>query len=102
MVNGDTEVNLVERIVEETKNGKHIAIIGDAMTDHWVHGYEEECQDGCTKFIQKSYVVTSGGASNAATCLKHWNVNASLFSKSHMENPHKWRFVDKSGKIVYR
>lgn len=66
-------MNLVERLIElDRKVPKRILVVGDVMTDVYVHGRLEECQDGCQKFIEESRVQVPGGAANAARSLKNW------------------------------
>ena len=98
-------MNLVEQLYERVRTSpyrKRIVIIGDAMTDHWIQGRLEGCQDGCTKLMTESLTTTPGGAANAMQCLRHWPVNMSLYSYPDEVWPRKFRLVDPSGKIVYR
>ena len=84
------------------KSRKRILVCGDVMVDHWVRGNVESCQDGCPKFVQKSYCTRPGGAGNAARCLKNWSVDTELFGQLGQDRPEKWRFVDADGKIAFR
>ncbi|RKH85490.1 hypothetical protein D7Y13_42395, partial [Corallococcus praedator] len=73
------------------------------MTDVWVHGRIEECQDGCPKFMKRDRVAVNGGAANARDCLTPWRIRTDLFGRSHNDRPIKFRYVDdETGRIVFR
>lgn len=96
-------MNLVDRLLAElAKRKRRIVIVGDAMIDHWVHGYVEGCQDGCIKFIETEMEQSLGGAANARRCLSNWDVCSKLFSYPAEYYPQKWRFIDQYNKIVFR
>lgn len=96
-------MNLAERLYEEIRrDDKRIIIVGDSMTDVWVHGQLAECQDYCQKFIEKAHYRTPGGASNAARCLTYWTSRCVLYSHHCQFQPIKTRFVNADGKIVFR
>lgn len=95
----DLVSQLLSRIAESRRR---IVVIGDVMVDRWVHGRIEQCQDGCSKFVQEGCVVeTPGGAANAANCLSNWGVNVSLYGCSSNDCPVKTRYVA-DGRIVFR
>lgn len=96
-------MNLVQRLLNEIrKQRKRILVIGDALIDVWVCGYIEECQDGCSKFVEVERHTSPGGAANAARSLVNWDVFTSLHSLREEDRPSKCRFVDATGKIVFR
>lgn len=86
-------------IALDKKDPKCIAIIGDALTDIWIHGTLMECQDNCPKFIEHSRVITPGGAANAANCLSDWNVKVDLFGQENRETKTRY-LID--NRIVFR
>lgn len=86
---------------EVNRQRKRIVIMGDAMTDRWVHGHREKSQDGCEKFIQEEVVVVPGGAANAQRCLSAWDVRTSCYSYPPNDCPIKTRYVE-NGKIIFR
>lgn len=95
--------NLVQRLLGcISEERKSIVVIGDAMVDVWVHGRTEECQDGCSKFVEESCTRTHGGAANAHRCLEKWPVSILLYTIPENERPFKTRFIDANDKIVYR
>lgn len=57
----------------DRESPRRILVIGDAMTDVYVHGRIEECQEGCPKFVRESHTTVPGGAANAARSLQHWS-----------------------------
>lgn len=74
MVTRGVAINLIDKLIQaDRESPKRILVIGDVMTDIYVHGRLEDCQDGCQKFVQESCVVVPGGAANAWVSLKHWN-----------------------------
>lgn len=83
-----------------------IVVIGDAMVDRWVHGRTEECQEGCTKFVQESVVETFGGAANAERSIGKWGVDTALFSFAQNDRPVKTRYVPSAtlcnAKVIFR
>lgn len=85
----------------EAARSVRVAVIGDAMIDHWVHGRVENCQECCPKFVQEQHVEVPGGAANAKRCLDEW-CRCDLVALTIEDRPHKWRFVDQSGEIVFR
>lgn len=111
-------MNLVHKLQARiAENRKSIVIIGDAMTDVWVHGRIEECQDGCPKFIEESQTAVPGGAANAERSISRWSepycpfgsvetmrpmVTTVLCALLDKDRVAKVRFVDNSGKIVFR
>ncbi len=94
--------DLVQRLLDciEAKR-RRIIVIGDALTDVWVHGRVTECQDDCPKFVEESRVTTPGGAANAQRSISNWGVMTDLYAISEDERPVKTRFLA-DGKIVYR
>src|ERR1700722_15074907 len=90
------------------------------MEDVWVHGDPTCCQDGCVRFDERRVVRTPGGAANAARQLARWNAETMLVSPARpspgeawnqvrlecglecRRTPVKTRFVDGSGRIVFR
>lgn len=80
---------------------KPIIIIGDTMTDRWVHGRLASSQDDCNKFITERIIETPGGAANAARCLINWDTPISLFGQSEDMRPVKTRYLY-SNVIVFR
>lgn len=101
--NADAVKGLVDRLLAAiAAQHKRIVVIGDAMMDHWSTGQLEDCQDGCQKFVQGSWLLTPGGAANAQRSLSNWNVDTDLYAFSGNDRPQKWRFVDTTGKIVFR
>lgn len=69
-----------------------ILVIGDVMTDVYVHGHIETCQEGCVKFIEESRVVVPGGAANAERSLECWPTRTKLAHYGR-EGPKKTRFM---------
>ncbi len=80
---------------------KRIMVVGDGMTDVYVHGRTEACQEGCTKFMEQTRVIVSGGAQNAARSLSYWNSKVQCFSAIDWGAPIKTRFMD-GDSIVFR
>jgi bifunctional ADP-heptose synthase (sugar kinase/adenylyltransferase) len=96
-------VNLVRELdVAVAKDRKRIIVIGDVISDVWINGRVEECQEGCQKLIEESRCNVPGGAENALQCLSVWNVNSSLYGQSGSARPVKYRFTDKNNKIIFR
>lgn len=94
-------MNLAERLVQlDRESQKRILIIGDSMTDVYVQGRIEQCQEGCPKFVEESKVLVAGGAANARRSLQHWNARTWLgMDKSY--GPRKTRFMV-SDQCVFR
>lgn len=73
---GHTTVNLVDRLIEaDRRSPKTILVVGDPMTDIYVRGRLEKCEDGCCKLLQEDCSIVPGGAHNAARTLDHWKVS---------------------------
>lgn len=70
-------MNLVERLIQaDRKSPKRILVVGDIMDDVYVSvRVEDNCQEGCQKFVETDRVVVPGGAANAANSLCHWRSN---------------------------
>ncbi len=93
-------MNIATKLISlDKQTSKRICILGDAMTDIYVHGHMEPSQDGVDKFIESNRVQCQGGADNAANCLEHWNCGVEVFSQ--YDGPHKTRYLA-DGKIVFR
>jgi len=90
---------LMQRIKEKPKR---IVFIGDVLLDVWVHGDVTTCQDDCDKFVETSRVQLPGGAANAERSISNWNNPTSLYGYYLSDCPVKQRYVNGSGKIVYR
>lgn len=57
---------------EETTK-KRILVVGDRMTDIYIHGVQKEtCQEGCPKFIERARFVVPGGSENTVRSLSYW------------------------------
>jgi bifunctional ADP-heptose synthase (sugar kinase/adenylyltransferase) len=88
-------MNLVQKLLGRiTKDKKTVLVIGDALTDVWIHGRTEKCQDNCTKFVEESQCRTPGGAANAQRSLSRWPITTRLFAWAENDRPVKTRFVD--------
>ena len=84
-------------------DSKLIIVVGDAMTDIWMHGHFEPCQDMCNKFVVEERYETPGGAANAVDCAKTWSTRVELYSAlDSLTWTRKTRLVDPSGRIVSR
>lgn len=96
--------NPVEYVLESlAKRRRRVVVIGDAMTDRWVHGIvHPDCQEGCPKFATESAAGTSGGSANAANCLARWDAKVSHYSYPLHMWPIKYRFVGTDGAVVFR
>lgn len=70
-----------ELIDLDRQKPRKIAVIGDSMTDVWVHGDVDTSQEHCPRLRQHRIVKTPGGAANAVRSLYHW------FSKAHLISP---------------
>lgn len=111
-------MNLVQQLRSRmVDNRKHIVVVGDAMTDVYVHGHVTTCQDGCPKFVEESRIAVPGGAANAERSLGNWitphclstsdgplhsQLRVSLYGLGEKSRVAKVRFVDASGRIVFR
>lgn len=90
----------IKKLIElDERHPKHIAVIGDALTDVWVHGELSPCQDNCDKFVETSRIVTNGGAANAANCLANWHTRVTLYAQKLRGT--KTRYIS-GGSIVLR
>lgn len=90
----------IEGLIElDEVSPKRIAVIGDALTDMWIHGKMLPSQDGCDKFVEEYRRVTEGGASNAVNCLSDWKANVHFFGNE--VRGRKTRYLV-NGKIVFR
>ncbi len=86
-------MNLVDKLIEmDRKSPKRIMVIGDGMTDVYVDGKLEPCQDNCLKFVQESFTRVDGGAANAVRSLKNWRVYR-IFIYPTYDGPVKTRFM---------
>lgn len=95
-------MNLAEQLIVATKKQrKLIVVIGDTMTDVWIHGKTAECQDGCKKFVRSEIVTTPGGAANAFRCLSMWGIRTELYGFNEGNRPVKTRYVE-DGRITFR
>jgi bifunctional ADP-heptose synthase (sugar kinase/adenylyltransferase) len=79
----------------------HIAFIGDAIIDRWVHGRLEDCQDGCKKFVEESYCESPGGVANARMCLSNWDAITSHYTQPEAQRSIKTRFLE-NNRIIFR
>lgn len=77
----------------------NLLVIGDAMTDVYVYGTLQSCQDGCQKFVEASRVALPGGAANAARSLMHQDCTIA-FPQS-IDISIKTRLIA-DGRIVFR
>lgn len=97
-------VDLVDYLLSVISNNRRrIVVIGDTMTDRWVDGYLDLCQDNCPKFVHGRTVEVPGGAANAARSIACWEANVSLFGYAENDCPIKTRYVDiTNGRTVMR
>lgn len=95
-------MNAIDRLIEsDRKTPKRIACIGDSVTDVYVHGHLDTCQENCLKFMEDSRTTVDGGVANASRSLSHWHSPAAYFSNHRSIEPVKTRFIV-NGKIVFR
>lgn len=96
-------MTLVRQLLKTiSTNPKKVIVIGDAVTDVWIHGHTDICQDNCVKFIEHSRYSTFGGAANAHNCLKYWPIKSDLFAWYPSDQPVKTRYIDADNNIVFR
>jgi len=93
--------NPARRLIElDTAKRLRIAVVGDAMTDVYIHGQLGECQEDCYKFVEESRIEVPGGAANALRSLDGWQATlVELFPYTDL--PIKTRFVV-NGKYMFR
>jgi D-beta-D-heptose 7-phosphate kinase/D-beta-D-heptose 1-phosphate adenosyltransferase len=107
-------------IAADRETSKRLCILGDSVTDDWIHGDLQPSQDGCMKFVERRSLSTPGGAAGAARQLCRWNCEADLISlvktpeneawnQVNMEYAHysrrmplKRRYIDSQDRIVFR
>lgn len=95
-------MNAIDRLIElDCMTAKRIAVIGDSLTDIYIHGRLESCQDDCQKFVEESRVECDGGARNAARSLENWNAETIMFFDLRGDSIVKTRFVA-NGKCALR
>ncbi len=92
----------IDTLIERASAKKKcVLIIGDGMTDLYVHGRFDTCQEECPKFIEESRVSVPGGASNAGRSIENWNVVVYCFTGDERNKSVKTRYVV-DGKYVFR
>ncbi len=92
----------IDRLIEaDRQTPKRIAVIGDRMTDVWIHGHLGTCQENSMRFNEESHITVDGGAANAAAQLDNWRCDTALLSQHRNIQPIKTRFLV-DGKIVFR
>jgi bifunctional ADP-heptose synthase (sugar kinase/adenylyltransferase) len=103
-----SSAKLIEDLINRDREMPcRILVIGDGMTDIYVHGrLEEACQEGCGKFVEKGRVTVPGGVANAARSLEGWKARVRLCAIPSA-GPVKTRFmadnyVDAHGKPIGR
>ena len=95
-------MQLIEKLIDlDRKTRKRIAVIGEAMTDIYVHGHLEVGQEGCPKFVEEFHRECKGGSANAAKSLSRWNVTANCYSQIPSSIIKKTRFLV-NGKTLFR
>ena len=95
-------MNAIDRLIElDRTTAKRIAVIGDSLTDIYIHGRLESCQDDCQKFVEESRVECDGGARNAARSLENWSAETIMFFDLRGDSIVKTRFVA-NGKCALR
>lgn len=94
MARENTASNPVARLIRmDAAMPRLILVVGDAMTDVYVSGrMEDNCQEGCPKFVEEGRVTVPGGSTNATRSLENWNTKAVHYSV-HGSGPRKTRFM---------
>ena len=66
-------MNPVRKLIQRDREIPcRIMVVGDGMTDVYVQGRMEGCQERCTKFVQQLITTVPGGADNAKRSLNSW------------------------------
>jgi D-beta-D-heptose 7-phosphate kinase/D-beta-D-heptose 1-phosphate adenosyltransferase len=95
-------MNPIDTLIEADRTTpKRIAILGDRMTDIWIHGHLGTCQEQAMKFVEDSRIATEGGAANAWRQLENWNCRRFGMGSPRPERNIKTRFVV-DDKILFR
>ncbi len=109
-------------IAADRETKKRICVVGCSMEDVWLHGDMLPSQDGVMKFVERRRLRTPGGAAGAARQLFHWGCDVALvsllpyavysheswsqfscdYSLESRRMPTKTRYIDPSGRIVFR
>ena len=86
---------LIDRLIGmDSSEPRNVLFVGDSMTDVYIHGRMESCQEGCAKFVQTSLCAVPGGAANAARSVENWNVRrVKKFIEHRGQIPSKTRFM---------
>ncbi len=96
--------SIIAKLIQADREApKRILVIGDGMTDVYIHGkMEPNGQEKCIKFMEDAWrtVKVPGGAANAAQCLKHWFAGV-LFPFNRLKGPTKTRYMV-DDKCVFR
>lgn len=79
--------------------GKKLLMLGDGMMDMYLHGAIEECQEGCSKFVEQSKIGVPGGVLNAERSLSYWQ--CAITTKCDTRLSVKTRYLVDS-EIVFR
>src|SRR4051812_7503935 len=98
-------MSFIDTLIEADKRSpRKILVIGDGMTDFYVHGHLEDSQDGCQKFMQEAEYCVLGGAGNAARSLRNWNAEVKCIWDAGCgpRSPMKVRFLDRDDRIIFR
>lgn len=95
------EMTSIEKMIEKDKeNPKKVFVIGDPMTDVYIEGRLESCQDECTKLVKENIIKVPGGALNAARSLENWWARVETLADAGIRSV-KTRFMV-NGRIVFR
>ena len=88
-------MNAIKTLIEmDQAIPKTILIVGDGITDVYIHGrLEDSCQEGCQKFIEEERRTVPGGAANAARSLDNWHTRAIFLGSTGLAGPVKIRFM---------
>jgi len=88
--------------IKRSMCARQVLVIGDMITDVYVYGRVDTCQEGCTKFVEERRAVVHGGAVNASLSTTGWMVpSMCVTGPVESANSIKRRYIA-NGKTVFR
>ncbi len=72
-------LSVIDKLIRMDREApRKILVLGDPMRDIYIQGRLEECQEGCSKFVEVERTIVPGGAANASRSLQWWDVRTVL------------------------
>ena len=98
MADKNAALDALDRMIEmDSTNPRRVLVLGDGMTDVYVHGrLEYRCQEECPRIIETGCIMVPGGAATASRSISNWRATTVFMASIGIV---KTRYIAEEGDV---